>query len=478
MEKLEVLPANASHKQRDAALEFLGWKPEDWQRVEMHRMRDAREYGCNVGRQNGKSYNNGWRAIELSIFHSMSGGITVHNDTLRRKLLREMEQNLEKAQKMGLVKKILRGDDSTIEFSNGAILAIRIRNKGFITGLTLDYLIHDEAQKMSDAIIAEARPVLRRSKLGAVAYVGTPQTEDDYKDHGRNRFTRMLEDGEMGPSNRAAFPELSDELLAMDKIPWKELQKSNPAWRTMANYKLDMKTAWETESREDFWNFYGAVPKRRSDEVKRKPPRFSLKEVEGFLTKKGSVGTQFYLSIGITADSDVAYAAMNDGSRTEIGHRWEIPYGELHAMAEDIRAAARSFSQIRITATPRGKALAEMLKERQLGSKIKLMGMPETSSNLNLMISQLKEGKLKIVDADSKGETKTALSGFWMEINARSGGAVPVSGLKTEEILITALANSTLDDKTAERMRKRQRFAPQTDGGQKAPAQRQRTYAW
>lgn len=481
MDKIEeLLPKNATVKQRDDILRFFGWKPRAWQVAELHRMRRAVTkhdgvYGLVMARQNGKSYNDNWFAIEKSALEGYSGAITVHNDKLKKKLLRELIKDVSKLQEAGLVARVLRGDDASIEFTNGAIIYIVIRTEGFITGLTLDYLIHDEAQKMDDALEDEAEAVLSQSHLGYMAYIGTPQTKRDHEKYGLNRFTRMLESSHEAMSLYCAYPDYNEDL----EFNWAVLAKANPSWRETPNYKKKMQRRWATQSRESFWNFWGAVPQRRSDGPARKPARFTPAEVEGFLTRKGSVGSHFILSIGITAESDIAYGAVNDGIRTEIGGRWEVPLGELHQIAEEVKAQARSFSQIRISGTSRGKTLADMLKERGLTAKLKLMGMPETSSNLNLMVSQLVEGKLKVWDNDPKAETKTALSSFWMELHTRSGGAVPVSSLKTEEALIVALANSALDDKTADRIRNRNRYAvgqENSSPGQQAPTPRR--YAW
>ena len=232
------------------------------------------------------------------------------------------------------------------------------------------------------------------------------------------------------------------------------------------------------ESRENFFNFYGAVPKRRSDGPKAKPARFSPSEVNGFLTKKASISSKFVVSIGITADSDVAYAAFNDGRTTEVGHRWDIPHGELHQMAEDIRSKARSFSQIRISATPRGKALAEMLRERKLGAKVKLVDMPTGSSNLNLFLDQVQDGRLRVWDGDAKQETRMALTTFWLEINPRSGGVVAVSTLKSHETLMLALANSAVDDARAARLRSQARYSPEAGDVLPEANKQRRQYSW
>lgn len=474
-----LLPKNATNKQRNDFLKFLGWKPYRWQEVEMNKMRRAAlkgagRYGLVVARQNGKSYDEMWLAIELAVVDGKSGAIDVHNDKLKKKLLREMISFVSKLQEAGLIKKILQGDDSMIEFTNGAVIYVVIRNEGYITGLSLDFLLHDEAQKMDDGLESEAKPVLKKSEMAFTAYIGTPQTEADHKKYGINLFTRLLESQDPCMSLYCAYDDYNEDL----EFNWKVLAKANPSWRETPNYKKKIQELWETESKERFWNFYGAVPYRRADQGERKPPRFELQEVESFLTKKGSIANSFVLSIGITAESDTAYAAMNDGLSTEVGHRWEIPYGELHQIAEDIKNQARSFTQIRISGTPRGKALADMLKERHLGPKIKVMGMPETSSNISLLISQLSEGKLKVWENDPKLETKEALSSFWLEVNPRSGGATPVSTMKTHEAIVIALANSSLDEKTTERMRAKQRYAPRTEVSEVKQNRPQRRYSW
>lgn len=239
--RVSTVPSYAWDEADDAAFlsSSYGLTPDGWQMVPLKGLLSRREdgkyaasrVGMSVPRQNGK---NG--IIEVrELFGMVALGEkflhTAHEvKTARKAFLRLcsfFENPREYPELASMVKEIRRTNgQEAIVLHNGGAVEFVARTKGSGRGFTVDVLVFDEAQELSDETLAALLPTISAAPLGnpQQIYAGTPPSGN----MAGEVFTRIRNAGLEGSDPRLAWYEWSAERGSDfdDYAVWRE---ANPA---------------------------------------------------------------------------------------------------------------------------------------------------------------------------------------------------------------------------------------------------------
>lgn len=172
-------------------LEHYGDKPFPWQRDTLYRWMAQNEdgswandnCGLSVARQNGKTWLLRARIIGGMIFLGENLVYTAHQGTTVDEIKRLVMRFFYDAEPeiRGLLTSEFDKDPRSydfVELRNGGRCVFRTRTRSAGLGFTVDCLLNDECQEMTDAQEEALRPTLSAAKLGnpQIIMVGTPPT--------------------------------------------------------------------------------------------------------------------------------------------------------------------------------------------------------------------------------------------------------------------------------------------------------------
>lgn len=239
--RVSTVPACAWSEADDAAFlsSSYGLTPDGWQMIPLEGLLARREdnkfaasrVGISVPRQNGK---NG--IIEIRELYGMValGEKFLHTahevKTARKAFLRLatfFENPREYPELAALVKEIRRTNgQEAIVLHNGGSVEFVARTKGSGRGFTVDVLVFDEAQELSDETLAALLPTVSAAPLGnpQQIYAGTPPSGN----MAGEVFTRIRNAGLAGSDPRLAWYEWSAE-RGSDFDDYDVWRQANPA---------------------------------------------------------------------------------------------------------------------------------------------------------------------------------------------------------------------------------------------------------
>lgn len=187
----------------------------------------ARRAGLLLGRQNGKS--------ALLIARELYGLVvlgekvihTAHLQTTSRSHFETLVNVLEHRELKRFVKSITYSvGRERIELTNGGNVRFMTRSRGNARGLSVDLLVCDEAQELTDEQLEALMPVLSAAPLGNAQMIlaGTPPGENA----SGAVFGRMREDAIKGEDNALAWHEWSVDAIGdvTDRERWRQANPS------------------------------------------------------------------------------------------------------------------------------------------------------------------------------------------------------------------------------------------------------------
>lgn len=421
----------------------LNAKRDAWQIDTIYQTCKQKEYYLSGPRQIGKTT----LAADTSLILAMKGLKVVylcHRVDNVRDVMQRVLEYANPLKKEGIVTRISPSHGFyEIDFASGGKISFKVRTNSVSVGLTVDAIIWDEAQKIDSKIVEDVRPTLSQSDYKIQLFIGTPPKDDDWRLYYGGPFMEAKKRGLKNYKEFSAAEQYSPDI----KINKATALKANPAGYRTKNFWADLERAAESMSHESFCRQYLGVWNVPQKNVQHEP-QLTAKEVDKMLTTVGSKAKRFTASIGISANTNNAYIALNDGSTTEIAERFELEIGGLDDLIYWIKDRMSMFNVVRVPSTARGKALAAEFKAMNMGAKIKVVTLPEFSNNLARFLKQTEEESLKVYKAD---DVSLALSSFWLSFEPRSGSHDVKSGVPADVTLMMALVNSTVDGKILER---------------------------
>lgn len=428
-------------------LAMMGAKRDDWQIDIPYQTFKKKNFYLSGPRQIGKTTASAETAFILAL-KGLKVLYLTHKADNARDVMGRVLAYANQLVHNGVVTRIQPSNGFTrIEFSSGGEIAFRVRGPGVSVGLTFDCIIWDEAQKISPEIIEEVKPILSVSKYRLQLFIGTPPTEKDRAYNPNGPFMLAKQQNAENYVEFSCAEKYSEDI----EISYENMIKANPAAKRLPGYWEFLQEEAKNMDHESFCRQYFGV--WHDTTVKKvHDPYLTSEQVNNMLTEKGSVENSFTASIGISANSNFAYIAMNDGVVSEIVQKFELDLGGLDDVIDWVSdpQRLRTIKVIRIPSTARGKAIAEELKSKRLGNKIKVVSLPEFSNNLSRFLKQAEEGSLKVY---KENEVKLALASFWLGYEPRSGSYDIKSGIYSDAAILMALVNSTVDKKLMERSR-------------------------
>lgn len=255
--RVRVAPRAVSSEVDDAAFLSSGYglTPDDWQEDVLDdwlgRRRDGRwasaTCGLAVPRQNGK---NG--IIEIrELFGMVALGErflhTAHEVKTARKAFLRIASFFENVRQYpelaALVREIRKTNgQEAIALTNGGSCEFIARSKGSGRGFTVDVLVCDEAQDLTDEELAALLPTISASPSGNPQVILTGTPPDPEKNQQGEVFTRVRSDGEARRDKRLAWtdfgvpdgplPDVTDKALILScnpasgsRLAWAEIER-------------------------------------------------------------------------------------------------------------------------------------------------------------------------------------------------------------------------------------------------------------
>jgi len=232
-----------------------GLEPDPWQRDVLRgwlaRRGDgkwaASRCGLAVPRQNGKNALLEMRELFGMVFRGEKFLHTAHEVKTARKaferLLGFFDNERQYPELASLVEDIRRAPQQGIYLRNGASVEFIARSKSSGRGFTVDVIVMDEAQELSDEVLAALRPTVSAAPLGnpQLVFAGTPPAPS----MNGEVFTRIRAVAKKAEDRRLRWDEWSCELDA-DAASDESVALSNPAvgvrllWETITDERADM----------------------------------------------------------------------------------------------------------------------------------------------------------------------------------------------------------------------------------------------
>ena len=425
-------------------LEAAGFTPDDWQLDILKRAESEPIIGISIPRQNGKTE----LALMLLMVTGMRGqrgAFFGHNGDVQREALRRAEAICKPLIAAGVVKSVRVSSVSNyVEFTSGGRIYFKIRTPGAAVGLTLDRIVFDEAQKMTNQSYEDIVPVTTTSPDRSIVMMGTPPTDEDLM-MGETPFIRARKT----LSSRAWIEYgIGDYQPEHKPYTLNEIHAVNPAWRRIPSFTKMVNEQMATLSDEAFSRQrMGAwvLP----DSPVFHTPELTTDEVNRALSVRGPQdGTRLKASVGIYPDSDVAYVTFNDGLYEEIVYSCSIEGGDLNELVEWLRSRTRRYSTLTIPANARGRAIKSVLTQYGLSGKIRMSDMPMTATSVGLWLRKVRDGTQKIFKND---DSTRAVSGFWIGYDAKANAAILAAGTPESRSAILSLVLAVSENRVGEK---------------------------
>ena len=384
----------------------------------------------------------------------LSGAYTAHTADLVRLTFEDFLKLASPFQRLGLITKTSSSGNYVynVYFSSGAVIYFRVRSSDkVIRGMTLDFIIWDEAQKLKGTVYKAGAPALTMSEYRFELFMGTPPTPKDYLDYEDNPFVNARK-----TAGKAWW-----EFTAADSyhtgiaISVANARKANPSWRAIPDFWGYLKEKSANMSHLDFCQEFMGVW-YEPDQAEIHDPYWTEPEVTKILTRKDSDARQFTAALGVLHDVDEAYVAFNDGLTVEVSGRFDLSEGNFDDLITFLRNTATKYTTLNIPANSRGKAIAQLMDAARMGKKVKLVTLPMGAAAINRFLKQAEDGTLKVVEAP---DTALALSSFWVGLEEKSREVTVKAGVGSDIALMLALAYSTTEKTLVERASTAKAFA-------------------
>ena len=434
-----------------SVLEALGFTPDPWQLEIVKKAEEHSVLGISVPRQNGKTE----LAIMLLVLTALrgeSGAFFGHQGDVVREAFRRASAICQPLVEQGLVKPIRKQAGlQMIETAAGGRLYFRIRIRGAAVGLTLDRIVFDEAQKMSSQSYEDILPVTTTSKHRSIILMGTPPTDEDLE-LGETPFIRLRK-----RHARGAWVEwgIGDYSLQHSPFTLKTAKAVNPAWKRIPDFTKMLREQQATLSDEAFARQRLGAWVLPDSTVYHKP-ELSTTEVKRCLSTVGpSTGLRLRAAVGIYPDSESAWVCFTDGIHSELVYEAPLEGGSLGQLLAWLLPRMRRISKLIVPANARGKALVDLLREKRADYGVELSTMPKTATSLQLFLSQVRDGTLKIFENTAAA---MALSSFWLGYSEKASCATiecQDAGLRAA---VLALALAAVDEPVTARLQTQKGF--------------------
>lgn len=424
-------------------LEAAGFTPDPWQLEILEKAETEPVIGISIPRQNGKTE----LALMLLMITGMrgqAGAFFGHNGDVAREAMRRASIVCQPLKEAGIVKAIrVSSIANMIEFASGGRVYFKIRSSGAAVGLTLDRVIFDEAQKMTNQSYEDIIPVTTTSPDRSIILMGTPPTDEDLQ-LGETPFIRARKQlprdawveygiGDYQPEHKAYGLSL--------------IHSVNPAWRRIPGFNNMVREQMATLSDEAFSRQrMGAwvLP----DSPVYHSPELSTDEIHRVLSKRGPQdGVRLKAAVGIYPDSSTAFVVFCDGLCEEVVFECSIEGGDLTELVSWLKSRSRRYSQLVLPANARGKAVKSLLSQYGMQSKCQLSDMPMTASALGLWLRKLRDGTQKIYSNDA---ALKSISSFWVGYDARANAAIPAAGSPEQRAAVLGLILAVSAEKAGE----------------------------
>ena len=433
-------------------LEAAGFTPDPWQLEILEKAETEPVIGISIPRQNGKTE----LALMLLMITGMrgqAGAFFGHNGDVSREAMRRAAIVCQPLKEAGIVKAIrVSSIANMIEFASGGRVYFKIRSSGAAVGLTLDRVIFDEAQKMTNQSYEDIIPVTTTSPDRSIILMGTPPTDEDLQ-LGETPFIRARKQlprdawveygiGDYQPEHKAYGLSL--------------IHSVNPAWRRIPDFNNMVREQMSTLSDEAFSRQrMGAwvLP----DSPVYHTPELTTDEIHRVLTQRGPQdGVRLKAAVGVYPDANTAFVVFCDGLCEEIVFECPIEGGDLTELVGWLKSRSRRYSQLILPANARGKAIKSLLAQYGLQGKCQMSDMPMTASALGLWLRKLRDGTQKIYSNDV---ALKALSSFWVGYDARANAAVPAAGSPEQRTAVLGLILAVSAEKAGEAREKATSFS-------------------
>ena len=424
-------------------LEAAGFTPDPWQLEILEKAETEPVIGISIPRQNGKTE----LALMLLMITGMrgqAGAFFGHNGDVSREAMRRASIVCQPLKEAGIVKAIrVSSIANMIEFASGGRVYFKIRSSGAAVGLTLDRVIFDEAQKMTNQSYEDIIPVTTTSPDRSIILMGTPPTDEDLQ-LGETPFIRARKQlprdawveygiGDYQPEHKAYGLSL--------------IHSVNPAWRRIPDFNNMVREQMATLSDEAFSRQrMGAwvLP----DSPVYHTPELTTDEIHRILTQRGPQdGVRLKAAVGVYPDANTAFVVFCDGLCEEIVFECPIEGGDLTELVSWLKSRSRRYSQLILPANARGKAIKSLLAQYGLQGKCQMSDMPLTASALGLWLRKLRDGTQKIYSNDI---ALKSLSSFWVGYDARANAAIPAAGSPEQRATVLGLILAVSTEKAGE----------------------------
>ena len=161
------------------------------------------------------------------------GIYTAHRGKTSKEVFNRLLAVFEKPHLAVLINRVEKLDSGgVVYFNSGGYVFIAVRSKDVGVGLTFDFIIWDEAQKVSQEMNEGLSPVLQTSNLKVELFIGTPPTREDFERYNDSTFIRKKKEYlAASDKKKVNYMEFSaaDEYSPDIKIDVNVLKKANPA---------------------------------------------------------------------------------------------------------------------------------------------------------------------------------------------------------------------------------------------------------
>lgn len=448
-------------KKIDALSELFNYPLEHFQKknilVTCHYQKQKRydEIFFSAPRQVGKSHELKFDAL----IHCLDGArvlYTAQESGTVKKFQAEFIDMCDMLIEMELVKPFKSKNPQVIYFESGGYITFRTRaKKGIARGLTIDVVIYDEAQTVTDSMTSAIEPVLINAfdgkKPGKSFYYGTPPTAADWRLYGLTPFARAK-------INKVPnYFEISaaDEYDSSIPITKKTYFKANPRAKNMSNESIEAVLGKaKVMSHEQFANEYLGIwtfPKEMAS-IK---PALGGKFVSEVLTSRATDKNYFHLSVGIDDQSEMAYIILFDGFTAEAAGKFSTKYGSIAELASAIKEISMRVTKISIPNTFKGRGLKVELEKSIDKKKLTLVSDIQQAYNMEVFIKNVIEKSIRIYD---NRIVTNALGSFYTKFDPRKGIAKPEAILPDDNGLVVGFANCVLNDEDSTKLANYNRF--------------------
>lgn len=395
---------------------LLEYPMQKWQMINVHNaIAKSGSYYISAMRQLGKTHL-GIAFTLLCCLAGYKGLYLAHDGKTVDEIANKMFALSDRLFAMKLIDQPWKPSQKTFRFKSGGWVSFRTRRGGLGVGLTLDFVVWDEAQKVKAQSIEEIIPTMTTSKFNRQLFLGTPPSKDDWRLYGETPFVIARARGGKN-FKEYSLAKTYDPAL---KATVRNLRKCNPsAKHLMKNVNSYIKSLSENTSHMDLmrqafgvWWYPPSIKATASELL--------ATEVSAVMTEKELELPYYILSISAQEDSDYTYIVASNSTTQSLAFTIDTPFGSVDSVIEMFRQTnkKKAILDIRIADTAKGRTIYSALKSMGQFKNVILVSKGYHATYLNIFLERLRAKKVSI---NNKSASIIALSGFTTKYDPKTG---------------------------------------------------------